>query len=213
MNMMRALPFIAAGLLLMGVPAAAQTTDRDWTGHLGLGYSFGQGTYQDAVEDDWLLTGGAVYKPKTWPVGLFFDLTYSNHDIEQDVLNALAVDDGDIDNFSIAGGAQFAAPTKGKVGFYFKAGISEHFLDVDLTEPGIVTGVVCDPWWWWCVPAAGVGDVVVESESTWRFGYNTGIGINFGLANRTQFYLEARYNWINLEKTVAYVPVIIGWRW
>jgi opacity protein-like surface antigen len=212
MKMMRSMVLVAAGLSITGAPAVAMSTDSDWTGHFGIGYVFGQGRFSDAVEDDWMLTGGAVYRRHDAPVGWFIDLSWSNHDLERDVLNSLAVDDGDVDNFSLASGVQFNTPKRGKTGLYFKAGIAEHFLDVDLTEPGIVTGVVCDPWWWWCVPAAGVGDVVVESESTWRFGYNAGIGITWDLRS-TQLYLEARYNWINLNETVAYLPVIFGWRW
>lgn len=213
MKTIRALVLAVAGLLLAVSNAAAQPKGKPWTGHIGIGYTSFQGRASDHVDDSWVLTGGAVYRPPKWPLGLFMDVSYGDHEIDQDVLNLLDVDDGDIDNFTFAAGAHWTAPTKGSVGFYLKAGISEHFLDADLTNPGIISGIVCPPYWWWCFPVTGVGDVVVESESTWEFGYNAGIGMTFELANRSQLYLEARYNWIDLEQTVEYVPFIFGWRW
>jgi opacity protein-like surface antigen len=204
---------IPVALIAVTPASALPVKGKAWTGNFAFGYNYLQGRAADLAEDDWYFTAGAVYKPPAWRVGIFMSLSYSNHNIDRDILNELDVDGGDITDVTGAAGIHFALPTKGHVGFYGQAGIAEHWLDANLTEPALISGVVCDPWWWWCAPAAVEGDVIVDSETTMRFGYNAAVGLTFPLASGSELYVEFRMDWIDMSETVRYMPVTFGWRW
>lgn len=210
---------ICALVILFGLSAASAQPDKDWKtlfGHFAGGYSMVEGDAGDLLKSGWNLNGGVTLKQPAWPVALQFELGYNQFDIKKE---ALIVDDeeiasgGDVSIGSLTSGLMWSAPSKGKVGFFLAAGVGGYRVEGRLTEPGVYGGWVCDPWLWWCYPGIGVGDVIVASESTTKFGYNAGVGVTFELPSSSQLYIEAKYHWINTKETTQYLPIVIGYRW
>ena len=71
--------------LLTALPSSAGgRPDKDWKnwfGHFAAGYSFGQGTFGDIVDDDFYVSGGALYWPDQWNIGIELELSYDERDI------------------------------------------------------------------------------------------------------------------------------------
>jgi len=199
---------VCAGLLLGGSTMAQPKKDKDWTGNIAIGWSGLEGTAGDALGDDLILNGGAVYKPSDWPLGVFFDMAYSNYDIKSAELDAAGLQ-GDVSDVSLSSGFLWSKSFGGKVGFYLQGGISGYYLDAEVTET--TTVVVCDPWWWWCY--VDDGEIVWASQDSTEFGYNAGVGLTFDMASDSQLYVEARYHWIDADQTVEYIPIVVGYRW
>ena len=57
-----------------------------------------------------------------------------------------------------------------------------------------------------------IGNAVVASNSTTRFGWNGGVGMAFRLQGPTLF-IEARYTRIETSpQPLEFIPITIGWR-
>lgn len=147
-------------------------------------------------------------KPDRSPVGFSFDFSYGRYDLNNDIANALGSDDGYIARWTFGAAATWSPQTSGPVNFYLIGGLEGQYLDANLTEQSI--GIICDPWWWWCTPVAG--DVIVESESTTRLGYNIGAGLKLSQGGGSGPYLEVRNHWIDLPETVSYMTAVFGYR-
>ena len=215
MSAKKTLGLALAALVL--APAAMAQPKKDWKswyGDVSVAYSSPEGAAGDAVDSGWNLSGGAIYRPTDWPVGLWTELGYNNFDIKGSILDQLGVNNGDVDIWSLTGGAIWSTQSSKPVNFYLEAGIGWYLIDVTVTNPGVgFVPPICG--WWWCLPGGAVPvDVIVGSESTIRFGYDAGIGITFAVGDGSQIYLEAKYHWAQTtNETTEYVPIAIGFRW
>ena len=211
------------GLLSSGSALAARPDKdwKDWFGHLAIGYVAPEGDFGDAVDSTWMLSGGATW----WPgaVGLDLDLGWADFDLSNELIQMIndsleppsdgQIDNGDVAIWSLTADAIWGPDTSGKVSFYLAGGIGIYYLDSKFTTTGLVYyPPVCGIYW--CYPGGvGSGNIVVGSESTWEYGYNAGIGLNFEMASGSQIYLEAKYHYINTDTAATYIPVNIGYRW
>jgi len=228
---MRKLPVIAlcavfglsAGSAWAGPPDKSY---KDWFGHLALGYDLPQGKFGDVVGDDWSINGGATYWPQGKPIGWNFDLAWAEFDLKNSAVQAInsAIVDGG-GSGSISGGSvdvwsgtvnALWSPKKANGGsnFYLTVGVGAYYLEGRLTENGIVVyPPYCD--YYWCYPGGiGTGDYVVGSEATTEFGWNAGVGFTFdvGVAG-SQIYLEAKYQRVEANTALEFVPITLGYRW
>lgn len=221
----------ASSLALIGSSAFAggrpSETERNWFPEFSGGWAFAQSDTGDVLDDDFTLSGGALFWPRDWPAGIELKLTYAAFDITdesidainaaiaQDPSNSGRIDDGDLDTwqFTING---VWGPGSNENGFYLTGGVGAYFLDAELTNTQLVYyPPFCDPWyWWWCVPGGfGPGSVVQASDSSTEFGLNFGIGYHLE-AGDGQFFVEAKYHRIETDaRDLEFVPINFGFRW
>ncbi len=95
---------------------------------------------------------------------------------------------------------------------YVTAGIGEYRRKVKLTQTVLVSGIFCDPWWGFCYPSIAPGDVVVSDQSTTRFAWNVGFGVEFPVSYAGSWFIEARYHRIETSRPTEFIPLQIGFR-
>lgn len=71
--------------------------------------------------------------------------------------------------------------------------------------------MVWDPYWFYCGTAIIPVDLIVGERTTWKQGWNAGIGLEAG--GRVKFFADARYLWIaNPQIRIEAIPVTFGVR-
>jgi len=216
MSVKRLSVFLVVTLLLSASAAMAQPDKpwKSWFGQFQLGYAMPQGDADEVLEDGWNISGGAIYKPEGWPIGIIMELGYQQFDIEREVVNALDAEGGDMDIWTVTGGGIWSTKSQGKVNFYIEGQVGWYRTDAVLTVPGVGwVPPVCG--WYWCRPGGAVGvDVITDSHTENTIGGNLGVGLTFTLGNDSQIFLEARYQYADTEQlSTEWVPVSIGYRW
>jgi len=201
---------------------------RDWFGHFAMGASLPTANLDDIVDDAFYLNGGATYWPNNWAMGINLDLGWAEHDVSRAALDAIndaidadpgnmgSVTGGDVAVWSGSVNAIWGPDMGGSVGFYVIGGVGLDYIDSKLTTQGLVYyPPFCDPWWGWCIPGGvGPGTLIVASDSTWKFAWNAGIGIDFELASGSKLYLEAKYRLADTDRaSTGVVPIVLGFRW
>jgi hypothetical protein len=204
------------------------STSRDWFGHIEGGWAFGNGDTADFVDDDWTFSGGAIYWPSDWPVGISFDASYTRFDLSgtalrsindaivQDPNNNGEITGGDVETWQLAINGIWSLGPDTVNGFYVTGGVSYNRVRGAVAETGLVYyPPICDPWyWWWCFPGGiGQGQFVSDQRSENEFGWNVGVGYSFTTTGG-QLFVEARYQHIDVgDKSLEFVPLTFGYRW
>ena len=202
-------------------------TSSRWFGDFSGGYAFAQGDTSDNVDDDWMLSGGAMFWPADWPAGIVFNLAYGQFDLTDEAVqnintaiildpnNAGLIDGGDVETWQLTVNGMWGPGSRDN-GFYLTGGVGAYYLKGTITETGLVYyPPFCDPWyWWWCFPGGvGLGSIPTGSDSTTEFGWNLGLGFSLEAGNG-QFFMEARYHDVSTDNDdVTFVPVTFGYRW
>jgi hypothetical protein len=94
---------------------------------------------------------------------------------------------------------------------YVTGGYGIFARNFQLTRPSVGTTVVCDPFWYWCGTAIVPVDVVLGSHTTWKQGWNGGLGVEMG--GHVKFFAEARYMWVATPRIRSEaIPVTFGVR-
>lgn len=221
---------VCAALLLTTSAAQAggrpDYDSRSWFGHLDLGMIEPQSRTADILDSDWTLSGGATFWPSDWPVGLMFDVGYTDLDLTASAINALNdaasqdpnttgyIDDGDVRTLQLTVNAIWG-PGESSQGVYFTGGLGYYHLKAKVSEVGLVYyPPFCDPWFWWCYPGGiGSANIIRGEESTGEIGYNLGIGYSFDVGV-SQMFIELSYHEIPTANTeMTYMPITFGWRW
>lgn len=207
---------LAVCLALASAPAAFARPDKDYKDYFvnfAGGYSGTTGDLGDVAEDGFNLRGGFAWWPKEWPVGLQFELGFNAFDLEQEVIDSVNADDGDVETFEVLAGGIISTDNSGPVDFFATAGIGGYYLQAEVTEPGLVRGTICDPWLWWCYTGTVRTDVVTEEIDTWKFGWNASVGANFKVGDSgNEVYVQIQYHSVQTETTSEYIPVVVGFR-
>jgi len=198
---------------------------KDWFGELSLDYSLAEGTFGDLFDDDLGVSGGAMYWPSDWNVGLGLSLGYAEFDVRNSVIDAfnaqLGPGDGsitgaDLSTYTLMGDINWS-PTGPDGIFYLTGGVGASYLDAKVTDDALVYyPPVCDPWFWWCYPGGvGPGTVVVNSRSTTEFAWSAGVGLSYEVGEQgSQIFFEAKYQSVDTSRGgTATIPVSIGYRW
>jgi len=198
---------------------------QDFFAHFALGMMLPQEDFGDVVGDDFYYDGGITYWPEEWPVGLNFDLAYTQTDLKSSVVRAIndqlgpgmgSISGGDASIWSLSTNAMWGPDTDGPLGVYLIGGVGINYLRGRITDDALVYyPPICDPWFWYCYPGGvGPGSIIKLKESATELSWNAGIGVTFDTSSGTQIYLEARYEWLDTDrKTTTYVPLVVGFRW
>lgn len=205
-----------------------EDTSRNWFGDVSAGYGYLQGDSNDILDNDWVLSGGAMFWPSGSKVGVDINVSWGRFDFSDDALRAIntaialdplnsgSVDGGDVETWQLTVNAVWGLRESSGGGLYLTGGIGAYDLKGTLTNTGIVYyPPFCDPWyWWWCVPGGfGTGSVPVASDSTTELGFNFGLGYSFDMADG-QLFVEAKYHRIDTDtEDLEYIPITIGFRW
>jgi len=92
---------------------------------------------------------------------------------------------------------------------YFQAGYGIYARKFQLTRPAVGTTVICDPYWFYCGTAIVPVDLILGERTTWKQGWNAGMGVEFG--GRVKFFADARYLWVaNPQVRIQTIPVSFG---
>ncbi|HEX5787277.1 MAG TPA: outer membrane beta-barrel protein [Woeseiaceae bacterium] len=201
-------------------------SSRSWFGQVAGGWSFANGDTADILDDDWNFSGGALFWPSDWPIGLSMELAYSDFDLSGDAVRRIndAIDqdpnnDGDItggglDYWQVAVNGIWSLGPDTANGFYLTGGVGWYSVEARVEDTGLVYyPPICDPWYWWCYPGGvGPGTFIVGSQSSDEFGWNLGAGYSFDLTSG-QLFIEARYHMIQFgDEDVEFVPLTVGYR-
>jgi opacity protein-like surface antigen len=216
---MKTTKIILALLVLFSSTAlSAQTTDRPVSWHVGGGYSETTGRTGDYLQGGWIVSGGLTWRPQpSQPFALRLDGHYSEYQATNRLINAGAlatqtrIDDGNGSTLGLDLNGVLDVPFGQRARGYFTAGVGVDRRRVELTQLVLFNGVICDPWWGFCGVGAVAGDRIVASESTTRFAWNAGVGVDVELARSTLF-VEASYHRIETGRPTEYVPIKVGLR-
>jgi opacity protein-like surface antigen len=94
---------------------------------------------------------------------------------------------------------------------YITGGYGIYARKFQLTRPSVGTTVICDPYWFYCGTAIVPVDLIIGERTTWKQGWNAGIGLEMG--GRIKFFADARYLWVaNPQIRIEAIPVSFGVR-
>ena len=211
--MLKRLPWLALVILLVASTTAHAERGDPIRYHGWLGYSGVAGDASDVLKDGWSVGFGVLWSPQE--KSLFQvrgDVGYDWWDVKTGEIpgGLVEIDDGNASAWSVRGGIQFGTNREG-FNVYGGAGIGGYYLRGELTQETLVTGIWCD-WWGWCYPITTVGDVIVDEESTTKFGYYANIGGAFPVGPGDLF-VEASYHWVQTKTTAEFFPIVVGYRW
>jgi len=193
--------------------------DRTLAWHLNAGYSATTGRTSDFLDGGWIIGGGLTWKPwQDRPFGLLAEINYSRYDATNQLIqlanlqqDTVRIDDGDTEIWSFNVNGVYKIPFNTWSRGYVTAGIGEYYRNVEMTQTVLLGGFYCDPWWGFCYPGVFPGDAIVSSQSTTRFAWNAGIGVEFPLAYGSWF-IDARYHRIETSEPTEFIPIQVGFR-
>jgi hypothetical protein len=167
-----------------------------------------------------LLDGGANvgfgfgwFPTSALPIGLRVDGSYSWFRAKDALLNSGNFNSGHEDFYGGDADLQLnLAQRSSAVQIYLFGGAGWYREHTVLRQVSIVSGYVCD--WYFCEPGYFPA-VTAERRTTsdWHHAWNAGVGIEFPIADRGSFFIEARYLRIlpNKDQT-KFVPIRVGFR-
>ncbi|HVY79549.1 MAG TPA: outer membrane beta-barrel protein [Steroidobacteraceae bacterium] len=200
-------------------PALAQTpNERPFGFHVGAGFSATTGTADRYLDDGWIVSGGVDWHPNPdLPLTLSLDAHYSDYDATNELINLgtvatrTRIDDGDGSTLGADVNATYGVPLGSRLRGYIVAGAGIDRRRIELTQTVLFNGFVCDPFWGFCGIGAVPGDVIVARNSTTRFAWNAGLGLELPVGNGAWFF-DARFRRIETTRPTEYVPIQIGYR-
>jgi opacity protein-like surface antigen len=205
---------IALSLFLLPcVFASGQVLERI-NANVGAGVSFPVGDSSDRVNTGYNITAGAgINLSKHF--GLEIDYLFSSFGLSDRSLALSGAPDGYAHTWGFsANPIYYIAPDK-KLSAYILAGYGVFTRTVNLTRPGVVPGVICDPWTFFCYNAPVYADIIYRCNSTTKGGWDVGGGITYRLGEgRTKVFTEIRYYDVltsNVRST--FLPLTFGLRW
>lgn len=211
---------LLAPLLLLALPAQAQSPERPLRWQVNGGYSITQGETRDYLRNGWIMGFGLNWTPRPEsPFSLLAELHYSGYDATRELVRianlssgSVRIDDGDGDIWGIDVNAVYRVPLGAQARGYVTGGIGEYRRQVRLTQTVLLPGYYCDWWWGYCYGGYVPGDLVVAKQSTTRFAWNAGIGVEFPLRSGNTFFIDARYHQLQTGRSTEIIPIQVGLR-
>ena len=203
---------IAVAALLGASPVLAQDVPVRWD--VKAGFSQPVGSTSDIFQGGGYSFGtGLTLTPhRGSPFSFRFDLDYTQHNATTQLLSTGAdqtgayVYGGTGSFTSLTANGVYRVPLGRGVRAYGIAGIGVYYAQVDFDLGGYYGGF-CNPFWG-CY-AYGPG---YASSSTTKFGWNAGLGVEFPLYYGQAWFIEARFNRIETQQAIEYVPITVGFR-
>lgn len=159
------------------------------------------------------LRGGVAINPI---LSTDLDFTYAHSRFNDATLASFGEPDGGIGIWSLTfQPVVHLAPRAARVRPYVTGGYGLYHYNFTLSHPATVPTVFCG--FFGCFPTFVGVNAVVASSSTYRSGFNAGLGVDFPMHSDSQasFFMEARYSQIFMghDTDVQYIPVTFGFRW
>lgn len=210
--------FTVAGLFLFFLSRSASAQSADFS-HInfsaGAGFSTPVYDASSALNYGWNVNfrGGVAIDPE---VSANLDFTYSNSRFNNRTLASFNEPDGGIGIWSLTFQPVIHLATRAaRVRPYITAGYGLYHYNFTLSHPAVIPTVFCG--FFGCFPTLVGVNAVVASSSTYRSGFNGGMGFDFPIHSDSQasFFMEARYNQMFMGRNtdIQYIPVTFGFRW
>jgi hypothetical protein len=144
------------------------------------------------------------------------DFNYSHFGLNNTALALFGEPGGNVGVWSLTFQPQwYLAPRRAHTNVYATGGFGIFHRNLSLTQPSLVTGIICDPFFG-CYPATFGANVVVASFSTVKPGFNVGAGLEYRLGeSHVHAFAETRYQrmFTSNASDFTYLPVTFGLRW
>jgi opacity protein-like surface antigen len=200
---------IAAAAGVIAVPVLAQDAPVHWD--LKAGFNQPVGATDNILQGGGYAIGaGLSLTPQRGsPFSLRFDFDYAQNNATHQLLNEGAQQGayaygGTTSLTSVTANGVYKVPLGGGVRAYGVAGVGAYNARVDFNQGGYG---YCNPFWGYCY-GYGYG----PSDSTTKFGWNAGLGVEFPLYYGQAWFIEARFNRIETQQAIEYVPITVGFR-
>lgn len=201
---------VVFGLLSCAILSAQEL--RRWNANIGAGVSFPTGSAADRVNTGFNFTGGAGYNFSKH-FGIEADYHFNDFGLSDRSLVAAGAPNGYTHVWGFSANPVYRIAPDHKLGGYVLGGYGVFTRTVDLTRPGVVPGVICDPWTYFCYSAPVYADIIYRSNSTTKGGWDIGGGITYRLGESTQFFTEIRYYSVLTKNKATFLPLTFGLRW
>lgn len=185
-----------------------------WNFNFGGGPSFPTGDAGSRVDTGYTATaGGGINLNRHF--GLTLDYTFDGFGLSNKALSAAGAPNGYVHAWGFTADPVYRFAPGRKFGGYVTGGYGVFTRTVNLTRPGLVPAVICDPWTLICYSGAVVADVVYRSNSTTKGAWDIGGGLTYRVGeSRMNFYVELRYfDMLTTEVRSTFLPLTFGLRW
>jgi opacity protein-like surface antigen len=176
------------------------------------------GQTSNYLDNGWNLGGGVQWRPAPGPFSLRLDLNYSRNDASNQLLDEgsaadqTRIDDGWSDIFTFDVDGVLDIPLGRGIKAYVMAGGGGAYRRISLTRTVGFRGYYCDDWYGFCESGFYPGDRIVDRNSTTRWEWNAGAGVNFPLPNGQSWFVEARYTQMQTPVPTSFIPIRVGYR-
>jgi opacity protein-like surface antigen len=193
-------------------------TEGPFSWHISGGYSVTSGVTHDYLDNGYIVKGGVTWRPRPeQPWALRLDGHYSNYDATDQLISQgiaatrTRIDDGEGSTLGLDLNGVLYVPFGQRSRGYLTAGAGIDRRRIELTQTVVFGGFFCDGWWGFCGFGAVPGDVLVSRETTTRFAWNGGLGVEWDLPS-SQLFVEATYHRIETQRPTEYIPIVVGLR-
>jgi opacity protein-like surface antigen len=192
---------------------------RPWHFQIQGGPTITQEAEAKNLSNGWNAGAGLTWYPSRYlPLGFRADASYSKFDARQPLLDQAAsqagtnVDSGTIQRWGGDLDAELDIPLGPETRLYLLGGVGWYKSQATYRQNYPVQTTVCS--WWGCVDAfINQSAVVQQATSDRQFTRNVGLGVEWGLAPGTSFYVEARYMRAGaMSLKQDFIPVHFGLR-
>ena len=182
------------------------------------GYSVTTGQTTNYLDNGWNVGGGVQWRPTPGPMSLRLDGSFSRFDATNQLLadsaaaNNTYINNGWGDVASLDLDGVFDIPLGNGIKAYVMAGGGGAYRRINFTQTVGYGGYYCDGWTGYCQPGYSVGDVLVDHQTTTRWEWNAGAGINFPLYGGQSWFVEAKYTQMMTPVPTSFIPIRVGFR-
>jgi Outer membrane protein beta-barrel domain len=159
------------------------------------------------------LRGGVAINPE---FSTDLDFTYANSRFNNATLASFGEPDGGVGIWSLTfNPVVHLAPQAAHIRPYITAGYGLYHMNFTVSHPAAIQTIYCSGFFG-CFPAIVGTNAVVASNSTYRSGFNAGLGFDFPMGEgRAAFFAEARYSqmFMGHNQDVHFLPITFGFRW
>ena len=204
-----------AHITLGGLPLSSGSDDHLTGRYLAGGYSISAGEAASLLDNGWNLGTGLQWRLPPGPVSLRLSVEYSHNKATNQMLgegspaNQTRIDHGWSELFSTDVDAVYHIPLSRSISAYVMAGGGGAIRRMSLTHT-VGSRPYCNDWAGFCDVGAHPGDVLLDSDKTGRWEWNTGAGLSFSLGGEDAFFVEARYIEVQTPVPTRSFPIRIG---
>jgi hypothetical protein len=205
---------VAPAVVRSSTPSRPELKYHPFSMHIDGGYSLPTGTTSDDLEGGANAGLGFAWFPTSaLPIGIRFDGSYSWFQPKTSVLNAGNFNSGYENVYGGDLDVQLNLAHRSSASqFYLFGGAGLYREQAELRRVSTVFGYICG--YYYCEPGYfPITTAEQRTTSDWRHAWNAGAGWEIAIANRTSFFVEARYLRIQPNNNpTKFIPITVGFR-